>query len=393
MPTPRPRPPGPPRAPPSRQAGLSLIELLVGMTLGLFLIAGLVGVFAGNQRSAELNTAMSTLQENARFALDAIVRDVRMGGHQGCLDANGGAVAITAAAPPTRDLAATGVTGAVIGAGGAWNPVPALGTGSDAFVAPGTRPAVPGTHAIVVQFGGPDSAPLAFPMRRASGRPDPYAPLRVAGDLGLETGDHAIVANCETGELFEVTGVVRGAGATAGTTTIEHAAGANSRASFLTAYGGAGGTGEDLRTRVMPLTTSVYYVGETDRSDRIGNPVRALYQWSMPFDEAANPPVELIDGLESLRASFGVGAGLAALRYVAADDAAFEPRQVRSVRVGLLMRSAEEVADADDATVYVLAGEPISPAAAPGPDAYVADRRFRLAFNTTVKVRNRRAAR
>ena len=390
MPTPRPRPPGPPRAPPSRRAGFSLIELLVGMTLGLFLIAGLVGVFAGNKRSAELNAAMSTLQENARFALDAIVRDVRMGGHQGCLDANGGAVAITATGPPTSDLAATGVTGAVIDADGAWDPVPALGTGSGAFAAPTTRPAVPGTHAIVVQFGGPDSAPLAAPMRRASGRPDPYAPLRVAGDPGLEMGDPAIVSNCETGELFEVTGVVRGAGTTAGTTTIEHAVGANARASFLTAYGGTGG---DLRTRVMPLTTSVYYVGETDRSDADGNPVRALYQWSMPFDEETNPPVELIDGLESLRASFGVGAGLAALRYVAADDAAFDPRQVRSVRVGLLMRSAEEVADADDATVYVLAGDPIAPAAAPGPDAYVADRRFRLAFNTTVKVRNRRAAR
>ena len=379
-----------PRSRRGHRSGFSLVELLVGMTLGLFLVSGMIAVFAGNKRSAELNIATSTLQENARFALDAIVRDLRMAGHQGCLDSNGGAVTITAAASPTADLADTAVTGATIDADGAWDPVPAVGAGSGAFAAPATRPAVSGTHAIVVQFGGPETALLAAPMTTASGRPNPAAPLRLTSDPGLSAGDYAIVSNCETGDLFRVTSAAAGTGAAAGTTTIGHAAGDNTSANLTTAYGR---TGADLQTRVMPLTTNVYYVGETDRSDADGNPIRALYQWSFPFDEATNPPVELIDGLESLRASFGVGAGLGQLRYVAADDAAFDPRQVRSVRVGLLMRSADEVADADDATVYVLAGDPISPAAAPGPDVYVADRRFRLAFNTTVKVRNRRAAR
>ena len=365
--------------------GFSLVELLVAMTLGLFLVSGMIAVFAGNKRSAELNTAMSTLQENARFALDAIVRDLRMAGHQGCLDSNGGAVSIRANAPPTADLASTAVTGAVITDTSGWDPVPALGSGTAAFSAPTDRPAVPGTHAVVAQFGGPSSHLLAAPMR-SGGIPSPSATLQVAGAPDLQVGDYAIVSSCETGELFQVTGVTPDGD----DTLIAHGAGANDSGAFNTAYGR---TGTDRQTRVMPFTTSVYYVAETGREDTEGRAVRALYQWSMPFDESVNPPVELIDGVDNLRVSFAVGAGLGQLRYMNADHDDFDPRDVRGVRVGLLMSSLEDVAADDDETVYVLAGQPISPAATAEGDEYETDKRFRLAFNTTVKVRNRRAIR
>ena len=72
------------------QAGLSLVELMVAMTLGLLLLSGMIAVFSGNQRSAELNTAMANLQESARFALSRMSKDMRLAGHQGCLNPSQG---------------------------------------------------------------------------------------------------------------------------------------------------------------------------------------------------------------------------------------------------------------------------------------------------------------
>ena len=68
--------------------GFSLVELMIAMTLGLFLTSSMIAVFLGNKRTSEVNTAMANIQENARFALDSIARDARVSGFQGCIDVN-----------------------------------------------------------------------------------------------------------------------------------------------------------------------------------------------------------------------------------------------------------------------------------------------------------------
>ena len=66
--------------------GFSLIELLVAMTLGLFLIGGAITMFMSNSRTYNEQVSMSRLQENARFALDILMRDIRIAGYSGCSD-------------------------------------------------------------------------------------------------------------------------------------------------------------------------------------------------------------------------------------------------------------------------------------------------------------------
>lgn len=58
------------------QSGLTLIELMVAMVLGLLLTAAVIQVFAGSRSSNTVQSGMSRLQENARFALDALARDI-----------------------------------------------------------------------------------------------------------------------------------------------------------------------------------------------------------------------------------------------------------------------------------------------------------------------------
>lgn len=63
--------------------GLSLVELLVGMTLGLMLIAILISVYLGVKQSYQVQDALARMQENARLALRLITYDVRMAGARG----------------------------------------------------------------------------------------------------------------------------------------------------------------------------------------------------------------------------------------------------------------------------------------------------------------------
>jgi len=72
---------------PAYQNGLSLIELMIAMVLGLLLMSGVVSVFLSAKQGYVNQDATSQLQENARFALEMMTREMRMAGYGGCSDA------------------------------------------------------------------------------------------------------------------------------------------------------------------------------------------------------------------------------------------------------------------------------------------------------------------
>lgn len=65
------------------QKGLTLIELMVGLALGLFLLAGLVQVFVASKQAFRTNEGLSRMQESGRFAMEFLVRDIRQAGFKG----------------------------------------------------------------------------------------------------------------------------------------------------------------------------------------------------------------------------------------------------------------------------------------------------------------------
>jgi type IV pilus assembly protein PilW len=67
-------------------AGLTLIELMVALAIGSVLILGLVQVFGASRAAYVTSEGMSRVQENARFALEYLQRDIRMAGHFGCVN-------------------------------------------------------------------------------------------------------------------------------------------------------------------------------------------------------------------------------------------------------------------------------------------------------------------
>ncbi|UUA71036.1 PilW family protein [Cellvibrio sp. QJXJ] len=67
-----------------KQKGLSLIELMIAITLGLILITGVLQVFISSKTVYTTQQALSRIQETGRLAIDFLARDIRMAGYMGC---------------------------------------------------------------------------------------------------------------------------------------------------------------------------------------------------------------------------------------------------------------------------------------------------------------------
>lgn len=63
-----------------KQQGFSLIEMMVAMLIGLFLIGGVISVYVSNSQSSRVNTGLRTIQENGRFALISLRDSLQMAG-------------------------------------------------------------------------------------------------------------------------------------------------------------------------------------------------------------------------------------------------------------------------------------------------------------------------
>ncbi len=313
----------------AKMRGLSLIEVLLAMTIGLLLISGMIAVFAGNKRSSDLNSAMADIQENARFAMNNIAGEIRMSGFQGCMDLNFVTPTLLGDGLPTTDLQDTAAMGSVIGNGNLWTPAPPAGFN------PANHDALPGTHALTLQFGSPATYPLVQSVS-TGGVPDTVGPVVVDTTPGISRdefnfspGDYGIISDCNGADIFRISSIATGAN----TATIGHAASANSSGAFTRIYTG----GVDSSSKFMRFISSVYYVGETDLTNRDGDPITSLYRQSLPYgNPILNPPTEIVRGVEDMRISFGIRTGPESLTYVLATDPKYSPRQIESIRIGLL---------------------------------------------------------
>ncbi|MFQ5469239.1 MAG: PilW family protein [Gammaproteobacteria bacterium] len=67
----------------SHQRGITLVELMVALVVSLILLAGVIQIFSSNQATYRLQEALSRLQENGRFAIEHLQKDIRIAGFPG----------------------------------------------------------------------------------------------------------------------------------------------------------------------------------------------------------------------------------------------------------------------------------------------------------------------
>ena len=66
-----------------RQSGLTLVELMVALAIGSFLIIGAVTIYNQSRQAFIVNESIARVQETAQFAMDTIEADLRMASNWG----------------------------------------------------------------------------------------------------------------------------------------------------------------------------------------------------------------------------------------------------------------------------------------------------------------------
>jgi type IV pilus assembly protein PilW len=376
------------------QTGFSLIEMMVALTIGLFLLGGVLAIYVNSKQSYRQNDAMGRLQENARFAFQMLSRELQGAGFPGCSGSDG-TIAVTNNLNPygkdgtTTDKVASfawdfrrsAVEGFEATSASAWSSItdgtPSVSL-SGADVAPGV---IGGTDVIVVR--SPDSISV-----RIKGQPNgnevgatcldavsglPTANLKVepepdATSPRLAVGDTVAALTCGTKTLFLITGYDGTSG------VINHSAGAAGSSALRNTTANLGGclvTGD-----LTKMSAKSFFV----RANPAG--VRALYRATAGVDAGGNPklnPVELTEGVQDMQITYGqdTDGDFLADSFVKAD-AVSDWSKVVSVQVSLLMRSVEDNVVTAPLT-YTFDGSQTT----------ATDRRLYQVFTSTIALRSR----
>jgi type IV pilus assembly protein PilW len=86
-------------------AGFTLIEMMIAVTVGLFILGAVSAVAINSARSSRANDRTSELQTNGRYALDVLRRDVQHAGNTGLTPASGVVVVSAPGVVVTNDCA------------------------------------------------------------------------------------------------------------------------------------------------------------------------------------------------------------------------------------------------------------------------------------------------
>lgn len=386
-----------------RNRGLSLIELMIALAIGTLLVLGLVEVFAASRAAYQMSEGLARVQENGRFAMDYLQRDLRMAGHFGCVNDQArfltappgyGTTFVTAAqraagnfdpAPDPLDFHVSiegyEANGTAPGAtlslpqSGQWNGTPAL---------PGyiqsLKPApMPGSDVIVLRYLSPEGVPVTTFTAGASAtlvvekaRWDAVIASGVTNPGLLGIGD------CLNATVFNASQVAH-AGAN---TTITIGTGGLNLSDFSPdRYL----QGQAMLYRAESL---VYYVAINVTT---GQPAlyRARFTAAPGAANFGSNPEELVEGIENLQLIYGLDhqadlskppSGYVSTQNVASAIPVDRWRRVGLVQVAFLSKSVNPALADSAAQKPRLLGVGITP-----PN----DRSYRTVYESTISVRNR----
>lgn len=93
----------------NQQSGFTIVELMIAMAIGLFLVAGVVTLFMSSRQSFSQDENTARLQDEARFAMQELARDLRMASYlteplvPGSITQDGGLTLATDCGNPAHD--------------------------------------------------------------------------------------------------------------------------------------------------------------------------------------------------------------------------------------------------------------------------------------------------
>lgn len=368
----------------TRMAGLSMIELLIAMVMGLTLTAGVMQVYVGNTQAERDQESRARMQENGRFAVSYLAHELRMAGYLGCLatiDEN--SINNTLDGPPPsfqpnsglQGWEANGTTPGTI-SNSANNVAPASTAGGGWTTSGGSimdaTMAVPRSDIVRVWNAAGTGATIN------SISPGGAMTVVNSGIVDIEDGDILLLSDCQRADWVQACNVQ------------EIGGGASINAVLSSGCVPGNITSQPLGTQaggeLVKLQGTMFYVGK--RGDVAANPP-ALFRRRLNQTAAAGNAEELVEGIESMQILYGVNVDNDSKKSVDAYVSANlvpDWTRVISVRISVLVQSIEDNMLPSPAP-YTFNG--ITYNGAGGNGALPADTRLRRVFTSTITLRNR----
>ncbi len=390
-----------PSLPPMRRmAGLSLVELMIALVIGLVVMLGVVQVFAASRESYRLSEGLARVQENSRFAMDTLQRELRMAGHFGCINDQAHTLqspgslqtTLNAAAHPALNFnqSIQGYEATNSAPGSAITLATTPATGGTAYT-----PALPAeiAAALTNRVDGSDIVSLRYLM------PDGVPVTAIGGTLqrpvftfdasrmdvlrsGVALPGLYGVADCLSATLFQA----RVVDATAGTVTFGDAP--NNTSLFTSLY-------TNGQTMLYRAESIVFYVGY-DATTAQSSLYRVRFSANPNGALVAGAPEAMVEGVENLQLLYGQDRRLSTTSpsgYIdrqgtakqvqeSLSDTTTAWRRVGAVQLGMIVSSPDRASarQADGAAALTTMGVTFT---AP------TDGRMRAVYQSTVALRNR----
>ncbi|HXG28155.1 MAG TPA: PilW family protein [Nevskiales bacterium] len=333
-----------------RQRGVGLIEVLISITLGLLILVALLKSYDDSKATFRVQDSISRLQENARYALYLIGRDLRMAGYRGCARDGSLAPINNTLNTPSAFLYdfQTPVQGFEGNSGGTWSP--ALPSGFGAVVT--------GTDVVVVRGVLDDGVVIRQEM------PNTSADLKITDNLSpppVANGDIVMVSDCLGSAIFQITNYTVSNG------NIVH----------QTGTGTPGNATQDLGRR-YPIGSQLFKVATISYFVRNSGSGSGPSLWRRV---GSDPAQELVEGVQNLQVQYGEdtdGDLMPDIYRNANQVGSF--RNVVSIRIALLFRSLERAGFDVDTRTFNLLGTTVGP---------FSDGRMYQAVTTTLTLRNK----
>lgn len=363
----------------ARCRGFSLVEIMISIVISIVLMTGIIQIFLSNKQTYRTTEAMSRMQENTRYAMHVLTKDIRMAGLMPCPD-TGKTLNIlndTASWQFNFDNAVTGYEGGV-------DAFPAEFTNATDNITP-----VAGTDAITIVGASGDEYKIVTHNKNA-------ASIKLAdSDHDIDDGDILFVCDNESSAIFQITSASPGTN-----DTLVHNKGNDDPGNCSKGLGYANprdcstnGTQKSFATpesKLVKFKAVAYYIATSDTCS-----TRCLYRIEIGDNGGVSgfdAPAQLVEGVENMQILYGAdttGDGAADL-YDTADNIA-DWTEVVSVRLGLLMHTLEEVANAGDTdtTTYNVVDTSIGGTSGATTIQHDEDRRLRFVAPTTIKLRNK----
>lgn len=347
----------------SHQAGVTLVELMIALVLGLIIAAGISQIFVSSQKTYRITEEQSRLQESARFSFEFLSRNFREAGYSGCRAVEQLNIQVLANAPIPSYSENNIVSGSEATSSTLWSP--ALNSDIENDV-------IAETDTLSIQKGGSCGATLVGNLSSANANIQVLAP----NSCNISSGDVLMLTDCEDAHIFRATNTPNGTSLQ----TIAHAASQNTGTHFCLNQSGVGtgscGSGNSklygADAELLVFTSLTYYIGTGAGGEN------ALFV----YDSTSTSKTELVEGVEDMQVQYGVDTDDNDIPddYQTADaiETANNWNKVISAEVSLLLRTQKDnLTTANQTFSYN------------GTTTNATDKRLYHIYTTVITIRNR----